>query len=151
MTTLQKIFITGASSGIGAAMAMEYAKRGAALGLAARRKEKLEQIAQECSTQGAKHVETYSLDVKDADAALGKANITVNKNAVPNDPQSPFITSGLRIGTPACTTRGFKEKEVSHVANLICDVIDNMGSKEVIEKVKQEVKGLCSLFPVYNK
>lgn len=88
---------------------------------------------------------------KDADAALGKANITVNKNAVPNDPQSPFITSGLRIGTPACTTRGFKEKEVSHVANLICDVIDNMGSKEVIEKVKQEVKGLCSQFPVYNK
>ena len=69
MTASQKIFITGASSGIGAAMAMEYAKRGAALGLAARRKEKLEQIAQECSTQGAKHVETYSLDVKDADAS----------------------------------------------------------------------------------
>jgi|TARA_B100000029_G_scaffold48831_3_gene44654 glycine hydroxymethyltransferase len=88
---------------------------------------------------------------KDADEALGKANITVNKNAVPNDPQSPFITSGLRIGTPACTTRGFKEQEVSQVANMICDVLDNMGSKEVLDRVKTEAKELCSQFPVYNK
>ena len=87
---------------------------------------------------------------KDADAALGRANITVNKNAVPNDPQSPFITSGLRIGTPASTTRGFKEAEVTQVAEWICDVIEDIDNELVINKVKEKVIELCSRFPVYS-
>ena len=86
---------------------------------------------------------------KEADAALGQANITVNKNAVPNDPQSPFVTSGLRIGTPAATTRGFKEAEVAEVDSWICDIIENIGDDKIIEDVKEKVKNLCSKFPVY--
>ena len=87
---------------------------------------------------------------KDADAALGKANITVNKNAVPNDPQSPFVTSGLRIGTPASTTRGFKEAEVSEVTSWICDILDDINNEQVINEVKNKVKDICSRFPVYS-
>ena len=87
---------------------------------------------------------------KEADAALGRANITVNKNAVPNDPQSPFVTSGLRIGTPAATTRGFKEAEVTEVASWICDVIENIKDDKIIGEVKEKVKILCSKFPVYK-
>ncbi len=88
---------------------------------------------------------------KDVDAALGRANITVNKNAVPNDPQSPFVTSGIRIGTPAMTTRGFKEKESAQIANWICDIIDNMGKRNVEKRIKKEVLKLCNRFPVYGK
>ncbi|TDF39788.1 serine hydroxymethyltransferase [Alteromonadaceae bacterium M269] len=86
---------------------------------------------------------------KDADAALGTANITVNKNAVPNDPRSPFVTSGLRIGSPAITRRGFKQAEAEQVATWICDVLDNMGDESVIERVRNEVVELCTKFPVY--
>ena len=86
---------------------------------------------------------------KDADAALGKANITVNKNAVPNDPQSPFVTSGLRIGTPAATTRGFKEAEIILVASWICDVLEDINNEKAINEVKDKVVQLCSKFPVY--
>ena len=87
---------------------------------------------------------------KEADAALGRANITVNKNAVPNDPQPPFVTSGLRIGTPASTTRGFKEDEVSEVASWICDILDDINNEEINSEVKNKVKDLCSRFPVYS-
>ena len=87
---------------------------------------------------------------KDADAALGRANITVNKNAVPNDPKPPFVTSGLRIGTPAITTRGFKETEISELTNWICDVLDDLDNESVINKVKANVLELCSRFPVYS-
>ncbi|GLR73059.1 serine hydroxymethyltransferase [Agaribacter marinus] len=87
---------------------------------------------------------------KDADAALGSANITVNKNSVPNDPRSPFVTSGLRIGTPAITRRGFNEAESQQVATWICDILDNMGDEAVIERVKSEVVTLCESFPVYG-
>jgi glycine hydroxymethyltransferase len=86
---------------------------------------------------------------KDADAALGNANITVNKNSVPNDPRSPFVTSGLRLGSPAITRRGFKEEQATQVANLICDVLDNINDESVIERVKGEVVALCEQFPVY--
>ncbi|MBT0585813.1 serine hydroxymethyltransferase [Alteromonas oceanisediminis] len=86
---------------------------------------------------------------KDADAALGHANITVNKNSVPKDPRSPFVTSGLRLGTPAITRRGFKQNEAEQVATWICDVLDNMGDDSVIERVKSEVVALCERFPVY--
>ncbi len=86
---------------------------------------------------------------KDADAALGLANITVNKNAVPKDPQSPFVTSGLRVGTPAVTTRGFNEAECSELAGWICDILDDMNNPAVIEAVKQKVTALCARFPVY--
>jgi glycine hydroxymethyltransferase len=88
---------------------------------------------------------------KELDASLGRAYITVNKNAVPNDPQSPFVTSGIRIGTPAITTRGFKEEESKQVATWICDIIDNMGDESVVERVKKEVHDLCARFPVYGK
>ena len=90
---------------------------------------------------------------KDADAALGRAYITVNKNAVPNDPRSPFVTSGLRIGTPAITSRGFKEAEASQLAGWICDVLDSLeGDKadQVIEEVKGKVLDICANFPVYK-
>jgi glycine hydroxymethyltransferase len=87
---------------------------------------------------------------KDADAALGNANITVNKNAVPNDPRSPFVTSGLRIGTPAITRRGFKEEQASQLANWICDVIDNIEDESTIETVKAQVLAICKDFPVYE-
>ena len=86
---------------------------------------------------------------KDADAALGRSNITVNKNSVPNDPRSPFVTSGLRIGSPAITRRGFKEDEAKQVATWICDVLDNLGDESVEARVKQEVIELCAKFPVY--
>lgn len=87
---------------------------------------------------------------KAADAALGAANITVNKNAVPNDPESPFVTSGLRIGSPAITTRGFGETECKQVATWIADVIDDIDNPAVIERVKSEVLALCQRFPVYK-
>lgn len=86
---------------------------------------------------------------KDADAALGNANITVNKNSVPNDPRSPFVTSGLRIGSPAITRRGFKEEQAKQVANWMCDVLDNINDLATIERVKAEVVTLCEQFPVY--
>ncbi|WP_071872847.1 serine hydroxymethyltransferase [Atopomonas hussainii] len=87
---------------------------------------------------------------KDADAALGRAFITVNKNAVPNDPRSPFVTSGLRIGTPAVTTRGFGEAECSQLATWICDILDNMGDESVVDAVREKVKAVCAKFPVYG-
>ena len=87
---------------------------------------------------------------KDVDAALGSANITVNKNAVPNDPQSPFITSGIRIGTPSITTRGFDESDSKQVANWCCDIMDNMGDDSVIKRVKGEVLELCKSRPLYE-
>jgi len=90
---------------------------------------------------------------KDADAALGRAHITVNKNSVPNDPRSPFVTSGLRIGTPAVTTRGFKEAECRELANWLCDVLDSLGngtSEQVIPQVRQKTAGICAQFPVYG-
>ncbi len=87
---------------------------------------------------------------KAADAALGRAHITVNKNAVPNDPQSPFVTSGIRVGTPAPTTRGFKEDEVRQIAHWMCDVMDNLDDENVIETVRGKVKSLCDRFPVYR-
>ncbi|HCS29097.1 MAG TPA: serine hydroxymethyltransferase [Spongiibacteraceae bacterium] len=89
---------------------------------------------------------------KDADAALGEANITVNKNAVPNDPRSPFITSGLRVGTPAVTTRGFKEAECSELAGWMCDVLESLegdNAEQVIAEVKGKVLEICKRFPVY--
>ena len=86
---------------------------------------------------------------KEADAALGRANITVNKNSVPNDPKSPFVTSGIRIGTPAATRRGFKEAEVRELAGWICDVLDNINDEATIERVKQKVLAICERFPVY--
>ncbi len=87
---------------------------------------------------------------KDADAALGRANITVNKNAVPNDPRSPFVTSGLRIGTPAATTRGFGEAECRELAGWMCDILDDIGNDETVDRVREQVKALCSRFPVYQ-
>ncbi|MDF4603961.1 serine hydroxymethyltransferase, partial [Vibrio parahaemolyticus] len=86
---------------------------------------------------------------KDADAALGAANITVNKNSVPNDPRSPFVTSGIRVGTPAITRRGFTEEDAKDLANWMCDVLDNIGNEEVIEATKQKVLEICKRLPVY--
>ncbi len=88
---------------------------------------------------------------KDAEAALDAAHITVNKNAVPNDPQSPFVTSGIRIGTPAVTTRGFKEKEVQQLAGWVCDILDHMQDTKVRDQVRAEAQKLCARFPVYEK
>jgi glycine hydroxymethyltransferase len=88
---------------------------------------------------------------KDADAALGRANITVNKNTVPNDPRSPFVTSGLRIGTPAGTTRGFKEEEMNQIANWICDILDHLGDESVVDVVRSHVEELCVRYPVYRE
>ena len=91
---------------------------------------------------------------KDADAALGRAHITVNKNAVPGDPQSPFVTSGLRIGTPAVTTRGFGESECGDLAGWICDILDVMAKGESTEAIEAEVKAkveeVCTRLPVYG-
>ncbi len=92
---------------------------------------------------------TKNITGKDADAALGRAHITVNKNAVPNDPRPPTVTSGLRIGTPAATTRGFKEAQVRQVSNWIADVLDHLGDESVVERVRGEVTALCRRFPVY--
>lgn len=93
---------------------------------------------------------------KDAEATLDQANITVNKNAVPDDPKSPFVTSGIRVGTPAITTRGFKEPEVKLLANWLCDILDEMqngqtAKPETIAKIKQQVIELCKKFPVYEE
>ncbi|QYK02349.1 serine hydroxymethyltransferase [Shewanella psychrotolerans] len=87
---------------------------------------------------------------KDADAALGHANITVNKNSVPNDPRSPFVTSGLRIGSPAITRRGFKEEQAIELTNWMCDVLDDITNQDTIERVKNQVLELCAKFPVYG-
>jgi len=86
---------------------------------------------------------------KDAEAALGRGHITVNKNAVPNDPESPFITSGIRVGSSAVTTRGFKEKEMEQVAHGMCDILDNIHDVAVINCVRDKMLALCKLFPVY--
>jgi glycine hydroxymethyltransferase len=87
---------------------------------------------------------------KDADAALGRAHMTVNKNAVPNDPRPPMVTSGLRIGTPAATTRGFKEAEAEQLSNWIADVLDGRGDDAIVARVRGEVEALCRRFPVYG-
>ena len=87
---------------------------------------------------------------KDLEKALGNVNITVNKNSVPNDPKSPFVTSGIRLGTPAITTRGFKAKEVELISNWICDVILNMDDEAKLKEIKSKVSDLCSKYPVYN-
>ena len=110
-----------------------------------------------CRMEQGKIVEVYFLlDLidkgitgKDADAALGKANITVNKNAVPNDPQSPFVTSGIRVGTPAATTRGFGLEEVTALAGWMCDIIDSRGDQAVIDRVRGQVLEVCRRLPVY--
>ncbi|ASK35399.1 serine hydroxymethyltransferase [Alcanivorax sp. N3-2A] len=88
---------------------------------------------------------------KDADAALGRAHITVNKNAVPNDPRSPFVTSGLRIGSPAITRRGFVEADATALAGWICDILDNMGDESVIDAVRGKVSEICKRLPVYER
>ena len=98
------------------------------------------------------HVDLIKKDItgKDADAALGRAHITVNKNAVPNDPRSPFVTSGLRLGTPAVTTRGFGEPEVRELAAWIADVLDRLDDDAVNARVRDQVRALCARFPVYR-
>ena len=96
-------------------------------------------------------LQAKGLTGKEAEAALGRAHITVNKNAIPNDPQKPFVTSGIRIGTPAMTTRGFKEPEAETLAHLIADVLEAPGDEAVIERVKVEVAKLTAKFPVYGK
>ena len=88
---------------------------------------------------------------KRADQLLGQAHITVNKNSIPNDPESPFVTSGIRLGTPAITTRGFTENEANQVANFIADVLDHPDEENVIQDVKVKVNELTSNFPVYEK
>ncbi|MFS2222038.1 serine hydroxymethyltransferase [Pantoea sp. B65] len=105
---------------------------------------------------GGTHNHLFLLDLvdknltgKEADAALGRANITVNKNSVPNDPKSPFVTSGIRIGSPAVTRRGFKEAEVRQLAGWIVDILDNINDEGNIERVKQQVLEICARFPVY--
>ena len=87
---------------------------------------------------------------KDVEAALGNANITTNKNSVPNDPQSPFVTSGIRVGTPALTTRGFNEQDSTELAGWMCDIIDDMGNEDVINTVKEKVSAICARLPVYK-
>lgn len=87
---------------------------------------------------------------KAVDAALGRANITVNKNAVPNDPNSPFVTSGIRVGTPAITTRGFTQTESRELANWMCDIIDDLANEETISRIKRKVLEVCRRFPVYE-
>ena len=92
---------------------------------------------------------------KDADAALGRANITVNKNSVPNDPQSPFVTSGIRVGTPAMTTRGFNEQDATDLATWMCDIIDSIendaADTAIIDSVREKVGAICARLPVYEK
>ena len=87
---------------------------------------------------------------KDAEDLLGSVNITVNKNSIHNDPQSPFVTSGIRIGTPAMTTRGFTEPEAIEVTDLMCDAIKNRDNKEELERIKNAVVKMCNNFPVYK-
>ncbi|NUY56245.1 serine hydroxymethyltransferase [Salinivibrio sp. MA351] len=86
---------------------------------------------------------------KEADAALGAANITVNKNSVPNDPRSPFVTSGIRVGTPAITRRGFTEQDAEQLAHWMCDVLDNINNEQVIAETKEKVQAICRRLPVY--
>ena len=93
---------------------------------------------------------TKGITGKAADAALGEAHITVNKNSVPNDPQSPFVTSGIRVGTPAITTRGFGADEARDLTGWMCDVMDNIDDEQVINQVRAKVTELCSRFPVYK-
>ena len=90
-----------------------------------------------------------NLTGKEADAALGRANITVNKNSVPNDPKSPFVTSGIRVGTPAITRRGCKEAEAKELAGWMCDVLDSINDEAVIERIKGKVLDICARYPVY--
>ena len=87
---------------------------------------------------------------KEAERVLGLAHMTCNKNAIPNDPQTPFVTSGIRVGTPALTTRGFKEAETEQIANLIADVLDNPTDETVLARVRDEVKALTDAYPVYK-
>jgi glycine hydroxymethyltransferase len=91
---------------------------------------------------------------KDVEAALGRAHITVNKNAVPNDPQSPFVTSGIRVGTPAMTTRGFNEEDSTNLAGWMCDIVDSMdggiADENVIHEVLEKVRDICERLPVYE-
>ena len=87
---------------------------------------------------------------KEVDAALGRAHITVNKNTVPNDPKSPFVTSGIRVGTPAVTTRGFQEDECRTLAGWMCDIIDDLGDESVIDRVRGQVQEICARYPVYE-
>ena len=91
-----------------------------------------------------------NLTGKEAEAALGKAHITVNKNGIPNDPQKPMVTSGIRIGSPAMTTRGFTEIEAERVAHLVADVLDAPNDEAVLARVREEVAALCKKFPVYG-
>jgi glycine hydroxymethyltransferase len=93
----------------------------------------------------------HGITGKDADAALGRANITVNKNAVPNDPQSPFVTSGIRIGTPAITTRGFNESDARELAGWMCDILDDIGNEDTNRAVRQKVLAICARLPVYER
>ena len=87
---------------------------------------------------------------KAADAALGRAYITINKNAVPKDPASPFVTSGIRVGTPPATTRGFKEAESREIATMMCDIMDDLDNEQLITETREKVKALCARFPVYS-
>lgn len=94
----------------------------------------------------------HGLTGKAADAALSRANITVNKNAVPNDPQKPFVTSGIRVGTPAVTRRGFNEEDVAELAGWMCDILDSMNKdnhEQVIANTKEKVLAICKRLPVY--
>jgi glycine hydroxymethyltransferase len=93
---------------------------------------------------------SQGLTGQDVDAALGSAHITVNKNTVPNDPQSPFVTSGIRVGTPAATTRGFGESECIDIAKWICDICDDIENESVVNDVRSKVEKLCAKFPVYR-
>ena len=88
---------------------------------------------------------------KDADAALGRAHITVNKNAVPNDPNPPFVTSGLRIGSPAVTTRGLRESHMEALAGWMCDILEDLDNETLIGEVREKVLALCREFPVYRQ
>jgi glycine hydroxymethyltransferase len=88
---------------------------------------------------------------KNAAETLGKANITVNMNAVPNDPQKPMVTSGIRIGSPAITTRGFKEQEATTLVDWMCEILDDLDNEETVERIKGQVLNLCKKFPVYSK
>ena len=94
---------------------------------------------------------SHGITGKEADKWLGDAHITVNKNSVPNDPKSPFVTSGIRLGTPAVTTRGFKEAECVELANWICDILDARGDEATITQVREKVADICKRFPVYHK
>ena len=87
---------------------------------------------------------------KDAETALGEAAITVNKNSVPDDPQSPFVTSGIRVGTPAITTRGFDQDDVRELTGWMCDIMDDIGNGDLIARVRTQVDALCARHPVYT-